>query len=332
MGAPQGQTDLPIPNGWFAIAWSNDLVKGGVQRARYFDREMVIFRTRAGDVHVLDAYCPHLGAHLGEGGRVKGDTIRCPFHGWHFGGDGVCTEIPYSKKPPPAKARVKSWPVLERNGFIFVWHHHREEEPTWEIPQLPEFSDPRWTEPRQFELKVPVHIQDMAENNCDPVHFSFVHGNFRGIDSEVMPSEEAHFFKALSRTTQETPLGTFETELERNTWGLGLVSVATKGIGDAGLMMLAATSPVDRTHTHSRWRFTVTEDMADHAGEDWIHAMSQGVMQDMRIWENKIHRAAPVLCEADTELAFFRKWVRQFYPDNGKRSAAARANGSEARA
>ena len=79
-------------------------------------------------------------------------------------------------------------------------------------------------------------------------------------------------------------------------------------------LMLAATSPVDECNTHSRWLFTVTEDMADLAGEDFISGFSQGVLQDMRIWKNKIHRASPVLCDADKELAFFRKWVRQFYP------------------
>lgn len=50
-----------------------------------------------GDVHVLDAYCPHLGANLGIGGLVKGDCIECPFHLWAFrGSDGQCVNIPYS--------------------------------------------------------------------------------------------------------------------------------------------------------------------------------------------------------------------------------------------
>jgi len=49
--------------------------------------------------------------------------------------------------------------------------------------------------------------------------------------------------------------------------------------------------------------------------EDFIAGLSTGVMQDLRIWENKIHRAHPVLCKADTYLIEFRKWVRQFYGD-----------------
>ena len=61
--------------------------------------------------------------------------------------------------------------------MIFVWHHAEGKPPSWEVPEMPEIGDPDWTEPRTFELEVPVHMQDMAENNCDPVHFQFVHGN-----------------------------------------------------------------------------------------------------------------------------------------------------------
>ena len=52
----------------------------------------------AGDgvVGVLDAFCPHLGAHLGMGGTVEGNALRCPFHGWEFATSGACTAIPYA--------------------------------------------------------------------------------------------------------------------------------------------------------------------------------------------------------------------------------------------
>jgi cholesterol 7-dehydrogenase len=57
----------------------------------------VVFRTEKGVASVLDAYCPHLGAHLGIGSRVIGDCVECPFHGWQFRGeDGQCTSIPYA--------------------------------------------------------------------------------------------------------------------------------------------------------------------------------------------------------------------------------------------
>ena len=307
-------TSLPIPNGWFAVAWSKDLVHGDVKRIRYFDEELVLFRTRSGQAKVLDAYCAHLGAHLGEGGRVMGETVRCPFHGWQYDGDGQCTHIPYCKRIP-SRAKLRSWSVAERNQMIFVWHHAEGKPPDWEVPEMVEFDDPEWTEPRTFELEVPVHMQDMAENNCDPVHFRYVHGMLEVPPSEVSYDADGRFMRMNSRSEQVTPLGTFEVDLERDAWGLGLVSVRTRGIPGAGLLMFSSTSPIDAGHTHSRWVFSVTRNLADIAGEEFICGMSTGVMQDMRIWENKIHRADPVLCEADEYLVGFRRWAKQFYSD-----------------
>ena len=63
----------------------------------FLGEHFVVFRTEKGVASVLDAYCPHLGAHLGIGSRVIGDCVECPFHGWQFRGeDGQCIAIPYT--------------------------------------------------------------------------------------------------------------------------------------------------------------------------------------------------------------------------------------------
>jgi phenylpropionate dioxygenase-like ring-hydroxylating dioxygenase large terminal subunit len=289
-------------------------VDGEVKRTRYFGEELVMFRTRSGIVRVLDAYCVHLGAHIGEGGRVIGENIRCPFHGWTYDGGGKCVEIPYCKEhAPPAAARLRSWPVVERNRMIFVWHHAEGVPPSWEVPVMPEIGDPNWTEPRLFDLEVPVHMQDMAENNCDPAHFHFVHGNTQIPKQTVEYGEGGRFMRVSGNHETDTLMGSFKVRLDRDCWGLGLAAVRMVGIPDAGLLMFSSTSPVDSHNTASRWLFTVSKNLADLAGEDFIEHLSTGVLQDMRIWKNKIHRASPVLCQADTFLVEFRKWVRQFY-------------------
>jgi hypothetical protein len=133
--------------------------------------------------------------------------------------------------------------------------------------------------------------------------------------SDLRFGEDGRFFRVSSTGPQETPHGTFETTLERDTWGLGVTSVRLKGFGDAGLLMFSSTSPVDDRHTHSRWLFVTTRNVAGAAGGEWIASLQQGVMQDMRIWKNKIYRPHPVLCEADEHLAAFRRWARQFYSE-----------------
>jgi hypothetical protein len=180
---------------------------------------------------------------------------------------------------------------------------------------MPELEDSDWTEPRSIELKVAVHMQDMHENNNDPVHFQFVHSASEVPPSEISFGDGGRYMRMVGRSKRVTPLGTFETLLERDSWGLGLSAVRVTGIPGAGLLMFSSTAPVDRSHSHSRWLFTVTKNLADLAGEQFIHELSTGVKQDLRIWENKVHRARPVLCEADRYLAEFRQWARQFYSE-----------------
>jgi nitrite reductase/ring-hydroxylating ferredoxin subunit len=306
---------LPCPNGWFAVEWSRDLHEGDVRPLRYFGEEMVLFRTRSGKARVLDPFCPHLGAHLGYGGRVMAETIRCPFHGWQYdGASGECTRIPYSERIPP-QARLKSWPVQEKNGMVFVWYHAEGKPPEWDFPVLPEIGHPDWSEPRTFELTLKAHVQETHENNNDPVHFQFVHGMVETPPSEISYSDDGRHYRIVSQTTSETPFGTFETSLVRDSWGLGLTSVRTEGIEEAGLLMYSSTAPIDDEYVISRWLLTATRNWVDLAGEEFMNGLTTGVQQDFDIWANKVHRAKPLLCDDDGYLAEYRKWARQFYSD-----------------
>ena len=62
----------------------------------FLGKAFAVFRDEEGIAHLLDAYCPHMGANLGAGGQVKGSCLECPFHGWRFDGNsGKCVSIPY---------------------------------------------------------------------------------------------------------------------------------------------------------------------------------------------------------------------------------------------
>src|SRR5262245_58084968 len=109
----------PYPSGWFCVGFADELTPGAVRTQPIAGREAVLLRTRAGRAAAVDPYCPHLGAHLGHGGRVEDEAIRCPFHGFCFDPDGACTKTGYGSKPPP-KARLGTWPIVERLGALFV--------------------------------------------------------------------------------------------------------------------------------------------------------------------------------------------------------------------
>ncbi len=86
----------------------------------------------------MDLYCLHLGRNLAVGGKVQGDRIVCPWHGWYWNGDGTHALIPYSRQKCKPHLPIYSWPVREWYGMIMVWHdlHHRA--PDWEPPKIPE--------------------------------------------------------------------------------------------------------------------------------------------------------------------------------------------------
>jgi nitrite reductase/ring-hydroxylating ferredoxin subunit len=306
---------LPLPNGWFAVAWSKELGEGDVKPVSYFGEELVLFRTRSGQARLVDPFCPHLGAHLGHGGRVMGETIRCPFHGWQFDGQtGACTTIPYCDRIPP-KARVRAWDVLERNGMIFAWYHAEQKPPEWDFPVMPEIGHADWSEPRTFELVLPAHVQDTHENNNDPVHFQFVHKSMDTPPSKIEYASDGRHYRIESDFLAQGPWAKYleKSKLVRDSWGLGLTAVRTEGIPGAGLLMYSSTTPIAEKKVHSRWLLTATRNVVDYFGEEFMTGLTQGVQQDLPIWSNKVHRARPVLCEADTYLAEFRKWARQFY-------------------
>jgi 3-ketosteroid 9alpha-monooxygenase subunit A len=171
--------DLPIPFGWFVVALSNELSVAEVKPLHYFDRDLVLFRTESGQAKVLDAICPHLGAHLGHGGTVKGESIACPFHGWEFNGEGYCTDVPYAENMPPKivdKECIRHYEVKEDNQAIWMWYHPNDEAPHWALDSVSEMNDPDfWTQSHSKDWIVNCHIQDTNENAVDKAHFAYVH-------------------------------------------------------------------------------------------------------------------------------------------------------------
>jgi len=102
-------------------------------------RDMVAFRdgNNSGKASVLHAFCPHMGAHLGEGGKVVDGALQCPFHLWSFNGQGACTQIPYSRSTnaPPKSTSTKAYETREMVGMVFIWFDAEDREPQWELEE-----------------------------------------------------------------------------------------------------------------------------------------------------------------------------------------------------
>src|SRR5262245_36038191 len=83
-GDAVSQAVTGFPRGWFMVCYSDELPVGETRPLRYFGQHLAAYRGEDGQVRVLDAHCPHMGAHLGVKGVVIGNLIACPFHGWRF--------------------------------------------------------------------------------------------------------------------------------------------------------------------------------------------------------------------------------------------------------
>ena len=304
-----GRFPFPMPNGWFAVATSDELARGEVRGVRYFGRDLVLFRTESGLAVVLDAHCPHLGAHLGMGGRVVGDLIQCPFHGWRFDVEGRCVEISYARRIPPG-ARTRCWDVVERNGLVFAWHHDEGKPPFYEVPALLQFGDPEWTEPRYYDCRVRSAVQELAENDHDTAHFRYVHGLEI---PEIEVSYEGLTRVVVTSGVRESSQGRFRTRLVRRNFGLGAMAVHSEGVPGSGTLMFNSLTPIDEENVHLRWSFTVTRNLASSAGADFIDGLIAAVQPDIPIWENKLYRPRPLLCDGDGPIAQFRTWAQHFY-------------------
>ncbi len=303
---------FPIPNGWFQVAYSGDLAPGAVQPLRYFAQDLVLFRGESGEARVLDAFCPHLGAHIGYGGKVSGDTIVCPFHAWRYDGSGACVEVPYAKKIP-AKAQLRSWPVLERNGMLWVWHHAEDKAPDWEIPAVAEYGAPGWSPYARHRWTIRTRNQEMAENGIDRAHFAYVHGAADVPESEV--TFEGARFRSLQKLEFQTPRGAVRGAIESNTWGFGLGLVRFTGICET--VLLGCTTPIDLEHVDVRFSFSVKRERGNDVdrgvGAAIINDIVKQLDEDTPIWESKIYQPRPVLCDGDGPIGEFRRWSRQFY-------------------
>lgn len=317
--------DQPIPFGWYALEYSDQLANGEVKPLRYLDRDLVLFRTESGEARVLDAYCPHLGAHLGYGGQVKGELIACPFHGWQFDSQGVCQDVPYAKNMPPRvvnKQTIASFPTVERNRMIWAWYHPAGAAPNFEVEEIPEFCSSDYTELETYDWKIDTIIQEAGENGADVAHFMFVHS------ATEMPVGEVTM-DGVRRTTaikNKVPRINEQGELSSSADDWEYIHVNSTNVGPGQtiqrisrafeVMMMGTVTPIDDQSIHLRFNFTMPREQTDmnrFMAEATRDNIAHGVEQDIPIWDHKRFVDDPILCDGDGPIAKYRKWFSQFY-------------------
>ena len=107
-------------NCWYAVARSTE-VTNQPHGITLWQQPIVLFRDRAQQVHALEDRCPHRHVKLSHG-SVEGDRLECAYHGWQFTTEGACSDIPYlSERQKLPTCRIRTYPVLEQDGFIWLF-------------------------------------------------------------------------------------------------------------------------------------------------------------------------------------------------------------------
>jgi len=327
------------PFGWYHLVDSDAVPPGAVERVAALGKELVVFRTEEGALSVLDAHCPHLGAHLGVGGKVVGDVIRCPFHGLRFRVDGSCAGGSSGGSSP--RIRARAWPARELYGMVFVYHGPLG--PRAEVPYVPAYwphlaSDRFVPRGRHTPRDVRMHLLEFAENSVDLQHFGMLHRKLRLPWTNVRVPWVELCHRVRWELDRERPhVAHFYDDAHLVIAGRDYPATGAAGhalfVGPASLVVFTIRLPragdvvIFQTHTpidedegplRLRVRFrwwaerTVPRLLTSYVVGNWISQW----WRDVEVWENKIHVPRPLLTRGDGPLRELRSWFRQFYAES----------------
>ncbi|CAG7827980.1 unnamed protein product [Allacma fusca] len=337
-----GELPPVYPNGWFAILESDQLGPQKVTEVNVLGLNLVAWRGASGTAYVADAYCPHLGAHLGVGGKVSQECITCPFHGWEFEGpSGRLTKIPYSSSTKPEFAKINTRRSLERNGFIYLWYHAEDDEPTWFPEAIPEIQSQQWVYRGRSEFRVACHIQEMPENGADINHLNVVHvpamltggtpdnsffswsaikhvwsGQWKPSDEKgkkhVAILDISHHIKIFNT------LNFMKMDVRAVQIGPGLVHLEFNTPLGRGVLFHTVT-PLEPLLQRVSHRFYTSRTFI----HPWAKLILLGeaimIARDISIWNRKTFMKNPALPKEDAALKRYRLWYSQFYSENSPR-------------
>ena len=168
-----------VRNAWYVAAWDHEVTRE-MRRRIIMDEPVLLFRKDDGTPIALEDRCCHRQAPLSMG-KLVGNIVQCPYHGLQFDSSGACVKVP-SQDLVPRSAKVKAFPVVERNQWIWIWMG----DPAKANPDLIEdfhwLDDPKWGAAGSY-LHVEANYQLLVENLLDTTHLPFLHPTSLGTDA-----------------------------------------------------------------------------------------------------------------------------------------------------
>lgn len=307
--------------GWHCLGLSAQYRDGKAHRLDVFGTRLVAYQGEDGELHILDGYCPHMGADL-SGGCVEKNSIRCPFHNWSWGADGVCDDIPYAKRIPP-RAKINSWPVLEENQLLFVWNDPEGNPPIAEqrIPRIDACFSAEWAQWEVDEMVIQTHCRELIDNVADKAHFGPVHGAVPYAFDNVF---EGHLATQIMRSGSKRLAGDSVLDSVATYFGPAYQITEMVGYMDGHAIhsvLLNCHVPIDLKSFTLRYGVLVKKipGLSDEQNQAmalaYVEQARNAFYEDVDIWHNKTRVDNPLLCDSDGPVYQLRKWYEQFYID-----------------
>lgn len=166
-----------LKNAWYVAASFDEVSRKPIGRVLLND-PVVLFRREDGKVVALEDRCCHRRAPLHRG-EVVGDALQCGYHGFTFDESGACIKVP-GMTTPPKNARVKSYQVIERHKWIWIWMGNAAPDEAL-IPDFHQNEHPQWAAARGY-IALSANYLLYVDNLLDLSHVGFVHRDVIGSD------------------------------------------------------------------------------------------------------------------------------------------------------
>jgi phenylpropionate dioxygenase-like ring-hydroxylating dioxygenase large terminal subunit len=175
---------LYLHNAWYVAGWSNEITAKPIART-FLDEPVVLYRAENGSLGALEDRCCHRGMPLSHG-EVIGNDIRCDYHGMVFDKTGRCVDIP-NQKLIPAKAKVRSFPIEEKDDLVWIWMGDPEQAKPEEIVAYPFHKS--WPYKCKSE-RLPCNYLMVSDNLLDQTHAAYVHKSTLASDADAYARAE----------------------------------------------------------------------------------------------------------------------------------------------
>jgi phenylpropionate dioxygenase-like ring-hydroxylating dioxygenase large terminal subunit len=169
-----------LQNAWYVAAWADELGQDLLAR-RLLDTPVVLYRKQDGTAVALVDRCPHRFAPLHMGKRVD-DGIECAYHGLQFDCSGACIQNPHGNGMIPPRAKVRAFPLVERDLLLWIWMGDPARADPATIPEFAFLADPQFQNVKGYTL-ADGHYELMTDNIMDLGHIEFLHPGLLGSDA-----------------------------------------------------------------------------------------------------------------------------------------------------